>query len=156
MRRKEQGFSLIELLIVVAIVLVITAIAIPNFVRARISANEASAVTSMHAITTSEIGYSTAYPDIGYSKALADLGPGVGGTCTTTAACFLDSALAAGSKSGYTFTYAPDGATPSLTYTINGNPQAQGLSGQAGYFSDQSNVIRYNTTTTASATDPPL
>jgi type IV pilus assembly protein PilA len=155
-RRPEAGFSLIELLIVVTIILVIAAIAIPNFIRARISANEASAVSSVHAITTSEIGYSSAYPQIGYSGSLADLGPGSGGACTPTAACFIDSALATGNKSGYKFTYAPQGATPSTGYTLNADPIAYGLTGQTGFFCDQTNTIHYNPTAAAGPTDPSL
>jgi type IV pilus assembly protein PilA len=155
MRHKERGFSLIELLIVVAIILIIAAIAIPNFIRAKISANEASAVTSVHAVNTSEIGYSSAYPDIGFSVNLSDLGYTTG-ACSPTAACFLDPALASGTKSGYQFTYVPDGNTPSQAYTLNGNPVSYGFTGQTSYYSDETNVIHYNPTTTAGPTDPSL
>jgi type IV pilus assembly protein PilA len=159
MRRKQQGFSLIELLIVVAIILVIAAIAIPNFIRARISANEASAVTSVHAVSTAEIGYSAAYPTVGYSPSLLALGDGGSAPCpvTSSASCFLDNSLAGGSKSGYSFTYVQDTTyTPSLGYALTGSPSVYGLTGQQSYFIDQTNVIRYNSTGTATATSPSL
>jgi type IV pilus assembly protein PilA len=158
MRRKQRGFSLIELLVVVAIILIIAAIAIPNFIRARISANEASAVTSVHAVSTAEIGYSASYPWIGYSASLADLGPGPGGSCAPTGgSCFLDKALASGQKSGYSFTYMPNtSTTPSQGYSFNADPQIYGLSGQTGFFIDGTNIIRFNPTSSASATDPAL
>jgi type IV pilus assembly protein PilA len=159
MRRPQKGFSLIELLIVVAIILIIAAIAIPNLIRARMQANEASAVSSIHAINTAEISYSTAFSGIGYSAALADLGDGGTSPCagTATASCYIDSSLAAGTKSGYTFRYTQDSSsTPALRYTILVDPVTRGTSGQRSYYSSDSNLTRYNTVATAGSTDVPL
>src|SRR6185436_12309495 len=81
--RKPDGFSLIELLIVVAIILIIAAIAIPNLLRARIAANEASAVSSIRTIVGAEATYQLAYPTVGFADTLAQLGPGgAGSTCS--------------------------------------------------------------------------
>src|SRR5258708_32997341 len=103
--KKQKGFSLIELLIVVAIILIIAAIAIPNLLRSRMAANEASAVGSVRTINTAEVTFSTTYPSIGFAN-LSALG-GNAATCATTAtstnACLIDATLAAGTKSGYNF-----------------------------------------------------
>ena len=159
MRKQSKGFSLIELLIVVAIILIIAAIAIPNLLRARITANETSAVGSLRTINTASVQYSTTY-GIGFPKALTDLGPAAGGGApTATSADLIDSVLAAGAKSGYNFIYAAvdsDGNGTMDTYTINGDPTTPGTTGQRFFFTDQSGVIRQNTAAKASATDPPI
>lgn len=158
MRKSQAGFSLIELLIVVAIILIIAATAIPSFLSSRMSANEASAIAGVRTISTAETAYATAYTAVGYSVALIDLGDGGSSNCVaiSTQACLLDSVLAGGNKSGYLFTYANDGNTPAVAYTINADPSLRGASGRRSFFSNQPGVIRFNNTAAATLTDPPI
>jgi prepilin-type N-terminal cleavage/methylation domain-containing protein len=155
--RKQKGFSLIELLIVVAIILIIAAIAIPNLLRARIAANESSAVSSIRTINTAEVTYQSAYPTVGYAAALPTLGPGaVGTTCvaggpTQTNACLIDSvlsnALSAGTaKSGYYYALGGalgSGGTLILTYTVGTAPAAYNQTGVRDFCSNEDAVVQF-------------
>jgi type IV pilus assembly protein PilA len=155
--KKQKGFSLIELLIVVAIILIIAAIAIPNLLRSRMAANEASAVGSIRTINTSAVTYSTTYPNAGFPATLASLGGATPCTATSTNSCLLDQVLAGGTKSGYIFALTTDGNTPSVGYSITGTPVSVGTTGQRMFFSDQSGVIRYSATGAgATAASPAL
>src|SRR3989441_7004303 len=150
MRNRQKGFSLIELLIVVAIILIIAAIAIPNLLRSKMAANEASAVGSLRSLNTACITYSTTYGS--YPTALGQLAPAA--TASSAAADLIDSVLASGTKSGYTFAFTAGGGT---TYSITAIPVTVGTTGQRAFFTNQSGVIRANTTgSSPTATDPPI
>ncbi len=159
--RKQKGFSLIELLIVVAIILIIAAIAIPNLLRAKIAANESSAVGSVRNIVTAEASYSNSYPAYNFALTLDQLGPGIGLlTCpvagpTNTAACLLDSALAgaaASIKSGYNFQAngnnpVPDpstGITKQTGFTASAWPLKFNQTGVRVFCAGDDGVLRYN------------
>jgi len=161
--QKNAGFSLLELLIVVAIILIITAIVIPNLIRARATASESSAVQSLRTIVTAENLYSSTYGN-GFSPNLLTLSGGSPGTCN--AANLVDSVLASGLKSNYKIVYAGanalGAAAPGCTapgfgsFQMTADPNATMFLGQFHYFVDQSGVIRQNSTGTASSTDPPI
>ncbi len=145
--RKQKGFSLIELLIVVSIILIISAMAIPNFLRSRLRANEASAVASLRMINTAAITYSITYPDMGFPAQLSNLGGASPcATATSAQACLIDDTLAQGTKSGYLFVLTGDGAVPSFSFIITGTPQAVGSTGQLMYCTDQTGAIHYDPT----------
>jgi type II secretory pathway pseudopilin PulG len=154
------------LLIVVAIILIIAAIAIPNLLRSRIAANQASAVGSLRTLNTAEITYATTY-NTGYTSTLGWLGPpATGANPSATASGLIDSVLSGGStaatmstKSGYSFIYTPaatDASGRIDTYGITATPLGVSTTGTNYYYTDQSGVIRQNSTAVASSTDSPL
>ena len=146
--RKQKGFSLIELLIVVAIILIIAAIAIPNLLRARIAANESSAAAGIRTINTGEISYFSLWTT--YAPVLANLGPGGPvAVCpnppTAAASCFIDGVLASNGnpanagKSGYSY-QAQGTAT---TYNAVSNPLTINSTGVRGFCSFEDGVVRF-------------
>ena len=128
----------------VLIILLIAAISVPNMMRARMKANEGSAVASLRTINTAEAMYTSAYPEVGYSGILADLGSH-GSSCesmTRTNSCLImDPMLTSSLKSGYTFDLAGDGKVPDRNYTITAAPVSMGSSGRCIFVTDQSGQL---------------
>jgi len=146
--RKAKGFSLIELLIVVAIILIIAAIAIPNLVRARMAANDSSAAGSIHAINVAEVGYFGAYPTVGFSATLSPLGGASPCSPTSASSCLIDNTLATNNggsgKSGYTFgaTGSPSSGTGINDQFYDTATPINSSTGSRAYCSSQDMVVR--------------
>jgi len=141
--QRDKGFSLIELLIVVAIILIIAALAVPSFLRSKIAANESAAAAAVRIVTSAQISYSSAYPSVGFSSSLASLG---GTSCappTPTSACIIDDALASGQRSGYNFVVANVSGTPATGYNVLATPSAYNSSGVRNFCAYEDSMLRY-------------
>jgi len=144
--RQQKGFSLIELLIVVAIILIIAAIAIPSMLRSKLAANEASAVSSTRTILSAEFSYYQTYGGgTDFAQSLTVLGPGSGNTD------LIDSALAGGSKTGYllSVTASQMSGTSFNEFFISTVPQAVGISGNRSFCAVEDGAVRFDSTGTA-------
>jgi prepilin-type N-terminal cleavage/methylation domain-containing protein len=153
----SAGFTLIELLIVVAVIMVIAGIAIPNFIRSKMRANEAGAVANLRTISTASVVYNTTY-GVGFAPSLPALG-GNPATPSATQAGLIDAVLSAGVKSGYTFTYAvvaTDASGNAQAYSVTADPITPGTTGDRHFYTDQTSIIRENLTTTAGPSDSPI
>jgi type IV pilus assembly protein PilA len=151
--RKQKGFSLIELLIVVAIILIIAAIAIPNLLRARIAANESSAVASVRTVNTAQITYNSSYSTVGFASSLGAL---AGTSCAppnSAGACLIDTQLAGGTKSGYSFTISGTSGSPVSTYQVLAAPITPNQTGVRYFCSFADAVVRVNPTTAIATCD---
>jgi prepilin-type N-terminal cleavage/methylation domain-containing protein len=153
--RRQRGFSLIELLIVVAVILVIASIAIPSLLRAKISANESSAIGSIHTVINAEIAYSTSFPQTGFAPNILALGPGAGNqTCpaagpNAAGACIIDAVLSGAAtgtavKAGYGFEAVGLNPTAGIfrSYTAAAVPTSYNSTGTREFCTFEDDILR--------------
>ncbi len=147
--RRQSGFSLIELLIVVAIILVIAAMSVPNLIKSRLAANEASAISSLRTINTAQTTYSITYPTLGYADNLAKLGAPMGNNAVgPNNAGLLDWVLGCANqpcqKSGYIFAIVNPAGNPVTAYKTTGVPVNPGTTGIRGFCGSNQSIITYD------------
>ena len=150
-RRRARGFSLIELLIVIAIILIILAIAVPKLGSARMNANEMAVIRELQTINTMQTQYMSQFGR--FATSLTELGPPTSGTAGPNAADLIPASLSSGDKDGYIFTLA---GTPS-GYTLNANPKVFNTSGRRTFYCDQNMIVHQNwSAEPANASSPEL
>ena len=159
-KREVTGFSLVEILVVVMVILIIAAIAIPNLVHARMRANEAAAAASVKTIQTAEVMYNNTYPEVGYAGSLPNLGSH-GSTCeslsSTNSCIIMDEALTSGLKDGFIFEVVGDGNIPDGSYTVTAAPESS-VSGRCAIVANQAgdfNFVAANASWASSRTAGP-
>lgn len=139
----ESGFSVVELLVAVTVIMIIVSIALPRMLQARIKAKEAAAISTMKAVQNAQTLYASTFPDVGYASQLSYLaGSGFCDTISSSNACMIDTELGSGSKGGYNFVMNGDGSIPDLAYSLQVSPQSGPASGQCSFSTDESGVIQ--------------
>jgi type IV pilus assembly protein PilA len=153
--KRQRGFSAVQLVVAIAILVVLAAIAIPNLLHSNLSENESAAAASLRTLNGACEDYARLYG--GYPKTLSNLAPG--STANAAAAALIDAELAGGTKNGYGFAYTAGASGVSgnvLSYSITANPLNPGSSGRRRFFTDQSGVIRASMVGAADASSTPI